>query len=84
MKSWLQYNYIEMYSKHNELKSVLLLKDLLEMTLISKKVYIDKLVDTINKYNNTCNKTIKMKPINVKYNTYINFGKEVNDKNPKF
>ena len=84
MKSWLQDNYIEMYSKHNELKSVLLLKDLLEMTLISKKVYIDKLVDTINKYNNTCNKTIKMKPINVKYNTYINFGKEVNDKNPKF
>ena len=37
MKSWLQDNYIEMYSKHNELKSVLLLKDLLEMTLISKK-----------------------------------------------
>ena len=25
-----------------------------------------------------------MKPVDVKYNTYINFDKEVNDKDPKF
>ena len=53
------------------------------MTLISKKVYIDKLDDIANKYNNTYHKTIKMKPTDVKDNTYINIDKEVN-KDPKF
>ena len=32
----------------------------------------------------TVNRTIKMKPINVKDNTYIDSKKEVNDKDPKF
>ena len=36
------------------------------MTLISRNVYIDKLDDTVNKYNNTCHSTIKMKPVDVK------------------
>ena len=54
------------------------------MTSISKNVYIDKLDDIVNEYNNTYHRTIKMKPINVKDNTYINIGKEVNDKDPKF
>ena len=45
---------------------------------------IDKLDDTVNEYNNTYHRTIKMKPINVKNNAYINIGKEVNDKDPKF
>ena len=54
------------------------------MTSISKNVYIDKLDDRINEYNNTYHKTIKMKPIDVKDNTYINIDKEVNDKDPKF
>ena len=54
------------------------------MTSISKKVYIDKLDDIANEYNNTYHTTIKMKPIDVKDNTYINADKEVNDKDPKF
>ena len=54
------------------------------MTSISKNVYIDKLDDTVNEYNNTYHRTIKMKPVNVKDNTYIDFKKEVNDKDPKF
>ena len=45
------------------------------MTSISKSVYIDKLNDIINKYNNTYHSTIKVKPIDVKNNTYINFDK---------
>ena len=40
------------------------------MTWISTNVYIDKLHDIVNKYN-TCHRTIKMKPVNVKDNTYI-------------
>ena len=53
------------------------------MTLISKTVYIDKLNDILNEYNNTYHRTIKMKPVDVKDNAYIYFGKEVNDKDPK-
>ena len=54
------------------------------MTLISKNMYIDKLDDIVNKYNNINHRTIQMKPIDVKDNTYIDFGKEVNDNDPKF
>ena len=54
------------------------------MTSISKNVYIDKLDDIVNEYNNTYHRTIKMNPIDAKDNTYINIGKEVNDKDPKF
>ena len=53
------------------------------MTATSKNVYIDKLGDIVNKYNNTYHRTIKMKPIYVKDNTYINIDKEVNDKDAK-
>ena len=54
------------------------------MTSISKNVYIDKLDDIVDEYNNTYHRSIKMKPLDVKDNTYIDFKKEVNDKNPKF
>ena len=54
------------------------------MTSISKNVCIDKLDDIVKKYNNTYHKSIKMKLVDVKDNTYIGFKKEVNDKNPKF
>ena len=54
------------------------------MISISKNVYIDKLDDIVKKYNNTYHKTIKMKPADVKDNTYIDFKKEFNDKIPKF
>ena len=54
------------------------------MTSISKNVYIDKLDDIVDEYNNTYHRTIKMKPVDVKDNTYIDFEKEVNDKDPKF
>ena len=78
-----------MYSTHNEGKSVvaerfirtLKSKIYRYMTSISKNVYIDKLVD---EYTNTYHTTIKMKPIDVKDNTYINTSKEINNKDPKF
>ena len=81
-----------MYSTNNEGKSVIAerfirtLKNKIYkyMTSILKNVYIDKLHDIVKKYNNTYHKSTKMKPVDVKDNTYINFKKEVNDKNPKF
>ena len=54
------------------------------MTAISKDVYINILDDIVNEYNHTYHTTIKMKPVDVRDNTYIDFEKEVNDKNPKF
>ena len=45
--------------------------------------YIDKL-DIVNEYNNTYHRAIKMKPVDVKDNTYIDSNTEVNDKDPKF
>ena len=47
-------------------------------------MFIDKLDDIEDEYNNTYHKAIKMKPIDVKDNTYIDFEKEVNNKDPKF
>ena len=50
------------------------------MTSISKNVYIDKLDDIVKEYNNEYHSSIKMKPIDVKDNRYINFKKEINNK----
>ena len=81
-----------MYSTHNEGKSVVAerfirtkkIKIYKHMTSISKNVYIDKLDDIVNEYNNAYHTTIKMKPIDIKDNTYINTDKETDDKDPKF
>ena len=81
-----------MYLTHNEEKSVVaerFIKTLKKkinkyMTLISKNVYIDKLDDIVNEYNNTYHSTIKMKLSDVKPSTYIDFNVENNDKDPKF
>ena len=54
------------------------------MTSVSKNVYIDKLDDMVDEDNNTYHKTIKMKSVNPKDNTYIDFFKKVNDRDPKF
>ena len=91
-KKWLQDNDIVMYSMNNEGKSVvaerfirtLKRKIYKYMTSVSKNVYIDKLNAIVNKYKNTYHTALKMKPINVKDNTYINTNKEINYKDPKF
>ena len=91
-KKWLRDNNIVMYSTHNEGKSVvaerfirtLKSKIYKYMTSISKNVYIDQLDNIVDEYNNTYHTTIKMKPDDVKDNTYINADKEINNKDPKF
>ena len=47
-------------------------------------MYVNKLDNIVDEYNNTYHRTIKMKPTDVKDYTYINFKKDVNDKDPKF
>ena len=81
-----------MYSIHNEGKAAVaerFIKTLKNkiykcITSVSKIVYINKLDDIVNEYNNTYHRTIRVKPVDVEDNTYIDFEKEVNDKDPKF
>ena len=92
MKSCLEKSDIEMYSTHNEGKSVIAVRFTRTLqnriykyiTSISKNVYIDKLDDIVNKYNNTYHRIIEIKPVDVKSNAYINSSKEINDKDHKF
>ena len=82
-KKRLNDNDIEMYSIHNEGKSVvaerfirtLKTKIYKYMTSVSKNVYIDKLDFIVDEYNSTNHRTIEMKPVDVKNNTYIDFEK---------
>ena len=81
-----------MYSTHSVEKSVVAERFIRTIkskiykyiTSISKDVYIDKLDDIVDEYNNTYHTTIKMKPIDVKDNTYINTSKQINNKDHKF
>ena len=85
MKSWSKDIGIEIYSTHNEGKSVVTetffktLKNEIykHMTSISKNVYIGKLEEIVNKYNNTYHTTMKMKTVDVKNSTHIDLGKKV-------
>ena len=54
------------------------------MILTPKNLYIDKLDDIVNKYNNTYYSTTKIKPVDVKSKTNIDYDKEINDEDPKF
>ena len=90
-KKWLRDNDIVMYSTHNEGKSVvaerfirtLKSKIYKYMTSVSKNVYVNKLDDIVNEYNNTYHTTSKMKPIDIKDSSYINTDKEIKNKDPK-
>ena len=81
MESWLETNDIEMYTTNNEGKSVvaeIFIKTLKSkiykyMRWISKNVYIDKLDNIVNKYNNIHHRTVKMKLVNLNSSIYIDF-----------
>ena len=47
-------------------------------------MYIDKLDDIVNKYNNTYHSTIKMKTVDIKSSTYNDSSKEINAEYLKF
>ena len=83
---------IEMYSAHNEGKSVVAerfirtLKNKIykHMTAISKNVYFNVLNDIVDEYNNTYHKIIKMKPTDVRSDSFAEYNEESNEKDPKF
>ena len=54
------------------------------MSSVSKSVYFDVLDDIVNKYNNTFHITIKMKPVNVNSDSYLQYNVDSNKKYLKF
>ena len=50
------------------------------MTTISKNVYIDVLNHMVNRYHDTLHKTIKMKPIDVTGDSYVEYNEDSNKK----
>ena len=85
-KKFLEINNIEMYSTYSEGKFVVAerfirtLKNKIfkHMIAISKNVYFDVLDDIVNKYNNTAHKSIKMKPIDVTFDSYAEYNEDSN------
>ena len=81
-----------MYSTCNEGKSVVLErfirtlenKIFKHMAAVTKNVYLDALDDIVNKYNNIVHRTIKMKPIDVKSDSYAEYNENSNENDPKF
>ena len=79
-----------MYSLHNEVKSaaaerfIRTLKNKIykHMTAVSKNTYLDVLDDIVDKYNNTYHRRIKLKPIDVRSDSYSKYKVDSND--PKF
>ena len=84
-------NDIEMCATHNEGKFVVAkrfirtLKNKIykHISAASKNLYFGKFKAIVNEYNNTYHRTIKIKPIDVKDNTYIDPSTDIND-DPKF
>ena len=81
-----------MYSTYKEGKSVVAerfirtLKNKMfkHMTAVSKNVYFVVLDDIVNKYNNTVQRTIKEKPIDVISDSYAEYNQDSNEKDPKY
>ena len=91
-KRILKINSIEMYSTYNEGKSAVAerfirtLKNKIfkHMTAVSKNISFYVLNDIVNKYNNTVHRTIKMKPIDVTFDSYAEYNEDSNEKDSKF
>ena len=91
-KRTLKINSIEMYSTYNEGKSAVAerfirtLKNKIfkHMTAVSKNISFYVLNDIVNKYNNTVHRTIKMKPIDVTFDSYAEYNEDSNEKDSKF
>ena len=83
---------LKLHSTHNVAKSVvaerfirnLKNKTFQEKAAVSKNVYFDVSDDILNKYNNTVRRTIKMKPIDVTFDSYPEYNEDSNVTKPKF
>ena len=54
------------------------------MTAVSKNLYFDVLDNIVNEYNNAVHRSIKMKSIDVRSDSYAEYNEDSNEKKPKF
>ena len=54
------------------------------MTAVSKNLYFNVLDNIVNEYNNTVHRSIKMKSIDVRSDSYAEYNEDSNEKEPKF
>ena len=88
MKSWLESNNIEIHSRNNKEKfavaqrfiKTLNNKSYKYVNSILKNLYIGKIDNAVDKYNNICHSTIKMESTDVKVSMCIDLEVENNDK----
>ena len=81
-----------MYSTYNEGKMVFAERFIRTLTnniykhttAVSKNVYFNVLNDIVNEYNNTYHRTKKMKPIDVKSDSFVGYNEGTNEKGAKF
>ena len=91
-KKCLKDNDVKMYSTYNEGTSIvaerfirnLRNKIYKHMTAVRRNVCFDVLDDIVDKYNNTYQTTIKVKPIDVKSDSYAECSIDSNKRDPKF
>ena len=84
MKSWLQDNGKGTYSTHDEGKSVFADRFNLQIYDFNIKKCENRQIRRVTEYNNTYQRTIQMKPVDIKLGTYIDSNVEINDTDPKF
>ena len=83
---------MEMYLTKNKQKSVVAERFIRTLknkifkliTAVSKNRYFDLLDNIVSKYNDTVHRTVKMKPVNVTYDSYADYNKDSNKSKPKF
>ena len=91
-RRFLKINNIEIYSAYNEGKSVvaerfirtLKSKIFKHMTAVSENVYFEVLDGIVDKYNNTVHRSIKIKPIDLTWDSYAEYNEDSNVTKPKF
>ena len=89
-EKWLKDSDIKMYSAYNDGKSIVAERFIRTLThkIYKHDSHIKKCLfwyvnNIVDKYNSTCHKVIKMKPINVKCNSYAECNVDSNAKDPK-
>ena len=81
LKKWLKDNNVQMYSTHNEGKSVVAERFI---RTLKNKIYQHMTNDIVDKYKNTYHRTIKIKPIDLGDDSFAEYNEESNEKDPKF
>ena len=86
-KKWLKENHIEKKENFSVAERFIRTsknKTYKHMRVVSKSIYFDNLNFIVDKYDNTYHQTIKVKPMDLKPNSYAEYNVDSNEKDPNF